>query len=67
MPIHTVSVEIGGRPLTIETGKLAKQAGGSVVVRQNDSAVLVTVVGDNKEQPFDFLPLTVEYMDRTGA
>ena len=42
--VQTVTVEIGGRPLTIETGKLAKQASGAVVVRQNDSSVLVTAV-----------------------
>ena len=67
MAIHTVSIDVGGRPLTLETGKLARQSNGAVVVRQNDSAVLVTVCGDNREQPFDFLPLTVEYSDRTGA
>ncbi|MEC7987230.1 MAG: polyribonucleotide nucleotidyltransferase [Myxococcota bacterium] len=66
MQHHVVSVDIGGRPLTIETGRLAKQANGSVVVRQDDSMVLVTAcVG----QPvnFDFLPLTVAYQDRTAS
>jgi len=67
MNIHTVSVDIGGRPLTFETGKLAKQATGSIVVRQNDSAVLVTAVTSSEEKPFDFLPLTVDYMDRFGS
>jgi len=64
---HSVTVNIGGRPLTIETGKLAKQAGGAVVVSQNDSSTLVTAVGGHKPTPFDFLPLTVGYQDRTGA
>ena len=66
MQQHVVSVEIGGRTLSIETGKLAKQANGSVVVRQDESMVLVTAcVG----QPvnFDFLPLTVAYQDRTAS
>ncbi len=66
MPIHSVSVEIGGRPLTIETGELAKQADAAVVVSQGDSKVLVTVVGGAPSK-FDFLPLTVDYEDRNGA
>lgn len=67
MQLHTVTIEIGGRPLTIETGKYAKQASGAVVVRQNDSAILVTAVSSNKPKPFDFLPLTVDYQDRDGS
>ncbi len=67
MPLHTVTIEIGGRPLSIETGKLAKQASGSVVVRQGDSAVLVTAVADKKPGLGDFVPLSCEYQDRTGA
>ena len=65
--IHSVSVDVGGRPMTLETGWLAKQAGGAVVVKQNDSAVLVTFVTGSDERPFDFLPLTVNYEDRTAA
>ena len=42
MKIHTVEVELDGQKLTIETGKLAKQAGGAVVVRWADSVVLVS-------------------------
>lgn len=67
MQKHEVSLEIGGRTLTIETGKYAKQSNGSVIVRQGDSAVLVTCVAGNTPAKFDFLPLTVEYMDRTGG
>jgi polyribonucleotide nucleotidyltransferase len=63
----TVTVEIGGRPLSIETGKLAKQSSGAVVVRQGDSSVLVTCVGEDRLAPGDFLPLQVEYGDRNGA
>ncbi|MDG2041184.1 MAG: hypothetical protein P8J30_11965, partial [Ilumatobacter sp.] len=40
--MHTAEVNVGGRPLTIETGKIAKQASGSVVVRYGDTMVLVT-------------------------
>jgi len=67
MNIQSVTVDVGGRPLTIETGKYAKQSHGSVTVRQGDSIVLVTVVASTQTKPFDFLPLTVEYMDRTAA
>ncbi|MBA2321548.1 MAG: polyribonucleotide nucleotidyltransferase [Deltaproteobacteria bacterium] len=67
MNIITRSVEIGGRTITFETGKLAKQASGAVVVSSGDSQVLVTVVVAQNNQPFDFLPLTVDYMDRNGA
>ena len=67
MNVQTVSIEVGGRPLTIETGKLAKQANGSVVIRQDDSMILVTACASKKDVPFDFLPLTVVYQDRTAA
>ncbi len=66
MKTQSVSVEIGGRDMIFETGLMAKQADGAVIVRQDDSAVLVTAVtgGDAR---FDFLPLTCEYQDRNGA
>ena len=67
MNIHSVSVDVGGRPMTFETGKLAKQANGSVVVTQDDSKVLIATCAGTKDVPFDFLPLTVSYQDRTGA
>ena len=63
-----VSCEFGGRTLTIETGKLAKQAGGSVVVRSGDSMVLVVATSATKaRESCDFLPLTVEYLEKTFA
>ncbi len=68
MKIVKNSVEIGGRTISFETGWIAKQASGSVIVREGDSMVLVTAVcagiGDRE---FDFLPLSVEYQDRSGA
>ncbi len=67
MNIQQVTIEVGGRPLSIETGKYAKQSHGAVTIRQDDSIVLVTVVASHQQKPFDFLPLTVEYMDRTAA
>ena len=62
-----LKAEIGGRPLSIETGKVAKQASGSVVVKYGDTIVLVTVVSTKEERPMDFLPLTVEYQEKIYA
>jgi polyribonucleotide nucleotidyltransferase len=59
--------EIGGKTLTIQTGKVAKQASGSVVVQYGDTIVLVTVVSANEERLVDFLPLTVEYQEKIYA
>ena len=57
-----------GRSITIETGKLAKQANGSVVVRQGDTMLLATVVASEEaKEGIDFLPLTVEYREKYAA
>ncbi len=64
--IITRSVEVGGKTITFETGKLAKQA-SSVVIRSGESIVLCTAGVTSTPTTFDFLPLTVDYMDRTGA
>jgi len=63
----TVTTEIGGRTLSIQTGKLAKQASGSVLVQYGETMVLVTVVSAKDERPGDFLPLTVEYQEKIYA
>ena len=56
---------IGEQPIIIETGKLALQAHGSVVVRKGDTVVLATAVMADKARPdIDFLPLTVEFEER---
>ncbi len=62
-----LSEEIGGKPLSIQTGKVAKQASGSVVVQYGDTIVLVTVVSANEERLVDFLPLSVEYQEKIYA
>lgn len=62
-----LSADVGGKPLTIETGKVAKQASGSVVVQYEDTIVLVTVVSSASERDTDFLPLTVEYQEKIYA
>src|SRR5436190_2477336 len=64
----TRDINIGGKTLQLETGKLAKQAGGSVVVRMGDSVVLVTACrAANPREGIDFLPLTVDYREYTYA
>src|ERR1700735_1108316 len=63
--VHQVSVEIGGRELRFETGKMARQAHGAVVVTYGDSTVLATACMDNKATEKDFLPLTVDYREYT--
>ncbi|MBI3404607.1 MAG: polyribonucleotide nucleotidyltransferase [Acidobacteria bacterium] len=65
MAHEVVSVEVGGRQLSIETGKIAKQANGSVVVRCGDTMVLVTACMDTRAGEKDFLPLTVDYRENT--
>ena len=56
-----------GRTITLETGKLAKQADGSVVVRCGDCMLLATAVSARKASPVDFLPLTVDYREKFAA
>ena len=66
--MHTSSLELGNRALSFETGKLAKQADGSVLVRMGDTVVLVTAChAAAPRQGIDFLPLTVDYREFTYA
>ena len=62
-----LKAEIGGKTLSIQTGKVAKQASGSVVVQYGDTVVLVTVVSTHDARPGDFVPLTVEYQEKIYA
>jgi len=65
---YKVQIDLGGRPFSIETGKVAKQANGSVLVQYGDTVVLVTaVVSDKKREGLDFIPLTVNYLEMTYA
>lgn len=62
---HTSQMMLGGRPLILETGKLAKQASGAVFVRYGDTAVLATATGSSEpREGIDFFPLTVDYEER---
>ena len=56
-----------GRTITLETGKLAKQADGSVVVRMGDCMLLATAVSARHASPVDFLPLTIDYREKFAA
>jgi len=62
---YQVKVELGGRTLTLESGKIAKQANGAIVAKYADTVVLCTACMDNKPNDRDFLPLTVDYREYT--
>jgi len=61
--MYRVETEINGHRFVIETGKIAKQAHGAVLVSYGDTVVLVTVVASEEPRDLDFLPLTVEYQE----
>jgi polyribonucleotide nucleotidyltransferase len=67
MTTFKVELQIGERSLSIETGKLAKQADGAVVVQFGDTVVLATVVAGPPREGIDFFPLTVDYREKTYA
>src|SRR6202795_4794230 len=62
---HQVSVEVGGRTLILETGKIAKQANGAITARYGDTVVLTTACMSSQANDRDFLPLTVDYRENT--
>ncbi|RUS46312.1 polyribonucleotide nucleotidyltransferase [Cohnella sp. AR92] len=61
---QSVEMLLGGRPLSLETGRLAKQANGAIVVRYGDTVVLSTVTASSGPKDLDFFPLTVNYEER---
>ncbi len=68
MTVHRFEREIGGRPISIETGRLAGQADAAVTVRYGDTVILVALcVGKQPREGVDFLPLTVDYEERHYA
>src|SRR5579871_4712536 len=65
---HTVEIDLDGLKITLETGKVAKQANGAVVVRSGDSVVLVSACANEEPKPgASFFPLTVDYREYTYA
>ncbi|MFZ5591263.1 MAG: polyribonucleotide nucleotidyltransferase [Bacillota bacterium] len=68
MRVVQKDIEVGGRIMTLETGRVARQAGGSVLVRYGDTVVLVTATMNPKiREGLDFFPLTVDYEERLYA
>src|SRR5437868_8848014 len=68
MDAKTVTAKVGNQTITVETGNLAKQADGSVVIRAGDSMLLVTAVSaKEKKEGLDFFPLTVDYQEKLSA
>src|SRR5947208_3977249 len=66
--VHTFEVDLNGRKIILETGKMAKQANGAVVVRSGDSVVLVSACANEEPKPSaGFFPLTVDYREYTYA
>jgi polyribonucleotide nucleotidyltransferase len=66
--VHTVEIDLDGQKITLETGKIAKQANGSVVVRSGDAVVLVSACSNEDPKPnAAFFPLTVDYREYTYA
>lgn len=65
--VHRVEVEVAGRPLSMETGWLAKQANGSVLVRYGDTVVLVTATMAEPREGIDFFPLTCDFEEKMYA
>src|SRR4030043_2195096 len=66
--MQNLQINFGGRPVSIETGKVAKQANGSVMVKYGEVVVLVTAVtSDKKREGLDFIPLTVNYQEMAYA
>src|SRR4029078_12349940 len=67
MSVVRESVTINGQPLTFETGRLAKQAHGSILITYGESVVLVHAVSGEERPGLDFFPLTFEYVEKTFA
>ncbi len=66
--LHTVEIDLDGQKITLETGKVAKQANGAVIVRSGDSVVLVSACSNEEPKPgAGFFPLTVDYREYTYA
>ncbi|WP_168122206.1 polyribonucleotide nucleotidyltransferase [Paenibacillus sp. HB172176] len=65
--MHSIEMSLGGRPLILETGRLAKQANAAVTVRYGETVILCTVTASTEPKDLDFFPLTVNYEERMYA
>jgi polyribonucleotide nucleotidyltransferase len=64
---HRISTQVGDGQISIETGKLAKQADGAAIVQLGETVVLVTAVSSDPREGLDFFPLTVDYREKAAA
>jgi polyribonucleotide nucleotidyltransferase len=64
---ESVTLDVGGRTMTLETGRLAKQAGGAVLVTYGETVVLVTATNSRPREGIDFFPLVVDFVEKTSA
>lgn len=64
MSIHTVTIDVGGKPLSIETGRMARLAGGAVVVRYGDTMVISAASSSGPKAHLPFFPLTIDYREK---
>ena len=67
MSIQTVTIDVGGKPLSIETGRMAKLAAGSVVVRYGDTMVMSAASVSGPKAHLPFFPLTIDYREKNYA
>ena len=67
MSIHSVTIDVGGKPLSIETGRMARLAGGSVVVRYGDTMVISAASSSGPKAHLPFFPLTIDYREKYYA
>ena len=67
MAYHKIEETVGGVSVSLETGRIAKQANGAVIARIGDTMVLATACSGNKIENTDFFPLTVEYIAKNYA
>ncbi len=68
MQRHTTSVSIGGQKISFETGKIARQAGGAIVVRCGETTIFATAcAAPNPDSKTDFLPLRVDYQEKFSS
>ncbi|MFH0809426.1 MAG: polyribonucleotide nucleotidyltransferase [Pseudomonadota bacterium] len=65
--MHKFEIQLAGRPFAVETGRIAKQASGSVIVTYGDTTVLVAATAMDEERDVDFMPLTVDYQEMAYA
>lgn len=68
MDKHSISVSVGGREITFETGKIARQANGSVILRSGDTMLMATACASSEPLPdVDFLPLRIDYQEKFSS